>query len=72
MEERYEAQLAGSTKVLDDVDLALERLSAGTYDSCERCGGPLADADLALSPTRQVCREHQGKVADADPDPAYS
>jgi len=58
VEERYESQLAQSTRVLDDVERALERLSAGTYDSCERCGGELADTDLALDPTRRVCGRH--------------
>jgi DnaK suppressor protein len=58
VEVRYESQLAQSKRVLDDVDRALERLSAGTYDSCERCGGELPDADLALDPTRRVCRQH--------------
>jgi hypothetical protein len=58
VEERYESQLAQSAQVLDDVDRALERLSAGTYDSCETCGAPILDADLAADPTRRVCEQH--------------
>jgi RNA polymerase-binding transcription factor DksA len=58
VEERYESQLAQSTQVLDDVDRALERLSAGTYDSCETCGAPIRDSDLAADPTRRVCGQH--------------
>ena len=38
VEERYESELAQSAQVLDDVDRALERLSAGSYATCETCG----------------------------------
>lgn len=58
MEERYESELARSAQVLDDVDRALERLSAGTYATCENCGGSIDDADLAADPTRRTCRAH--------------
>jgi DnaK suppressor protein len=58
VEERYESELAQSALVLDDVDRALERLSSGTYDSCENCGAPIADAELALDPTRRRCAQH--------------
>jgi RNA polymerase-binding transcription factor DksA len=62
VEERYESQLAHSTRVLDDVDRALERLSAGIYDACETCGGPIPDADLALDPTRRLCHQHRAET----------
>jgi RNA polymerase-binding transcription factor DksA len=58
VEERYEAELARSTSVLDDVDRALERLSAGNYGSCETCNAPILPADLAADPTRRVCEQH--------------
>ncbi len=58
MEERYESELAQSTRVLDDVDRALERLTSGAYDSCEVCGAVIADAYLAADPTRRVCDQH--------------
>jgi RNA polymerase-binding transcription factor DksA len=58
VEERYESQLAQSAQVLNDVDRALERLSAGTYDSCETCGAPILDVYLAADPTRRVCEQH--------------
>jgi hypothetical protein len=58
VEERYESQLAQSARVLDDVDRALERLSAGTYDSCETCGAPILEGDVAADPTRRVCEQH--------------
>jgi DnaK suppressor protein len=58
MEERYEGELARSTRVLDDVDRALERLSAGEYGSCETCGAPILAADLERDPTRRRCEQH--------------
>jgi RNA polymerase-binding transcription factor DksA len=58
MEERYETELARSTRVLDDVDRALERLSDGTYSSCETCGAAILPADLEADPTRRVCEQH--------------
>jgi RNA polymerase-binding transcription factor DksA len=68
VEERYESELAQSAQVLDDVDRALERLSAGTYATCEDCGGTIDDADLAADPTRRTCGEH----ADAPADDPFS
>jgi DnaK suppressor protein len=44
--------------VLNDVDRALARLSDGSYGSCETCGEPILDVDLAVDPTRRVCAEH--------------
>jgi RNA polymerase-binding transcription factor DksA len=58
VEERYESELAQSAQVLDDVDRALDRLSAGTYATCENCGSPIDDIALASDPTRRTCREH--------------
>ncbi len=58
MEERYESELARASAVLDGVDQALERLSAGTYGACATCGSPILDADLARDPTRRFCEQH--------------
>jgi RNA polymerase-binding transcription factor DksA len=58
VEERYQFALAQSTRVLDSVDRALERLSEGTYGSCETCGAPILQADLSADPTRRVCEQH--------------
>ncbi len=58
MEERYESELARSAAVLDGVDRALERLSEGTYGSCEACGAPILDAHLDADPTRRMCEQH--------------
>ena len=58
VEERYESELARSAAVLDGVDLALSRLSAGTYGTCEVCGAAISDAELEGDPTRRLCGEH--------------
>jgi RNA polymerase-binding transcription factor len=58
VEERYEADLTRSAAVLDGVDRALERLSDGTYGSCEACGAPITSVDLAADPTRRMCEQH--------------
>jgi DnaK suppressor protein len=57
VEERYESELAQSAQVLDNVDRALERLSAGSYATCEDCGSAIDDGDLAVDPTRRTCRD---------------
>jgi len=58
VEERYESELARSATVLDGVDEALERLSAGGYGACVTCGSPILDADLERDPTRRFCEQH--------------
>ena len=58
VEERYEAELARSAAVLDGVDRALDRLSEGTYGTCEVCGAAITDVELEGDPTRRLCGEH--------------
>lgn len=58
MEERYESELTRSAAVLEGVDEALERLSAGSYGACVTCGSPVFDADLERDPTRRFCEQH--------------
>jgi RNA polymerase-binding transcription factor DksA len=58
VEERYESELAQSAAVLHGVDRALERLSDGTYGTCETCGAPILAADLEADPTRRRCEQH--------------
>ncbi len=58
MDERYESELARSAAVLDGVDDALERLSAGSYGTCVTCGSPVFEADLERDPTRRFCEQH--------------
>lgn len=58
MEERYESELTRSAAVLDGVDDALVRLSAGEYGACVTCGSAVLDAHLERDPTRRFCEQH--------------
>jgi DnaK suppressor protein len=40
---------------LRDVDHALERMEAGTYGTCERCGQPIAEERLEALPAARLC-----------------
>ncbi|HEY7762184.1 MAG TPA: TraR/DksA family transcriptional regulator [Actinomycetota bacterium] len=40
---------------LHDVDRALEKLAAGTYGTCERCGRPIAPERLDALPWATLC-----------------
>lgn len=42
----------------DDVELALERLDAGVYGTCESCGGEIGDDILATRPLARSCAAH--------------
>lgn len=47
-----------ATATLDDVERALQRLSDGTYRTCETCGAELSEDVLAATPTRRACELH--------------
>jgi RNA polymerase-binding protein DksA len=40
---------------LRDVDLALRKMDAGTYGTCERCGKPIAPERLEALPWAMLC-----------------
>jgi len=40
---------------LADLDSALEALRAGTYGTCENCGGPIGKARLQAFPRATFC-----------------
>ncbi|THJ07398.1 TraR/DksA family transcriptional regulator [Nocardioides sp.] len=40
---------------LAEVDAAAERLDAGTYGTCERCGEPIATGRLEARPVARTC-----------------
>jgi DnaK suppressor protein len=40
---------------LRDVEQALDRMGAGTYGTCERCGQPIADDRLDAFPAARLC-----------------
>lgn len=44
-----------SERHLAEVDAALDRLAAGTYGRCVRCGGPIAADRLDARPSTPVC-----------------
>jgi RNA polymerase-binding transcription factor DksA len=44
------------------VDRALERLTDGTYGTCEACGERIADERLAARPAARFCFEHQSEA----------
>jgi RNA polymerase-binding transcription factor DksA len=47
--------LAAARNHLADVDAALERVAAGSYGYCERCGQPVARDRLLARPTARTC-----------------
>jgi RNA polymerase-binding transcription factor DksA len=49
------ALLAGAQRRLADLGAALERLDAGTYGRCERCGRPIPAERLAVRPSARTC-----------------
>jgi DnaK suppressor protein len=40
---------------LVEIDAAVTRLDAGTYGTCERCGGPIGDDRLEARPVARAC-----------------
>lgn len=46
-------------KKLSEIDLALERISSGTYGECEECGEPVAEKRLEVLPFTRVCVDCQ-------------
>lgn len=40
---------------LTEIDAALERLSAGSYGVCERCGAQIPTGRLEIRPTARTC-----------------
>ena len=40
---------------LTDLDVAVERVAAGTYGFCEQCGQPIAPERLEARPTARTC-----------------
>lgn len=53
-------QVAESNRlVVEQIAAALNRLEAGTYGRCTRCGGPIAAARLEVLPYAAACIECQ-------------
>jgi RNA polymerase-binding transcription factor DksA len=47
--------LAGARRDLDAVDRAAQRLAAGTYGQCLRCGAPIPAERLEALPAAETC-----------------
>lgn len=50
-----------STHVLSEIDAALERIEAGTFGTCQACGGPVGDERLDALPWATLCIEDKRK-----------
>ena len=53
----------GLSATATEVDRALERLSAGTYGTCERCGAPIPEERLEAIPWAGRCVSCSGAAA---------
>jgi len=42
---------------LDDVENALERITAGEYGKCEKCGKPIEEEILDIDPESRFCKK---------------
>lgn len=49
------ALIAQAEQRLADLDRALEQVGAGSYGSCERCGGAIGAARLEARPQARTC-----------------
>ena len=63
-----------SRQALADTEEALARLSAGTYGSCESCGGVIPAQQLAVTPETRYCARcaHESRLQTPGPDHARS
>jgi len=52
--------LASAQAQMAEVELAMERLSAGTYGRCRRCAGPIAPERLDVLPSALTCVQCPG------------
>jgi RNA polymerase-binding protein DksA len=50
-----EYMIDDATSIIAQVDAALQRMDAGTYGTCTRCGNPIPLARLELRPYGSTC-----------------
>jgi DnaK suppressor protein len=60
---RDDALLVRTEQTLAELAAARDRLAAGTYGRCERCGEPIADARLRARPEARLCIRCAGRPA---------
>jgi RNA polymerase-binding transcription factor len=53
----------GALQRLEEIDHALQRLAAGSYGICERCGSPISSERLHARPWATLCIDDQ-RLAD--------
>jgi RNA polymerase-binding transcription factor DksA len=53
--EQYAALRASAQRHLAEVQAALDRVDAGTFGRCERCGAPIGAERLAALPATRYC-----------------
>jgi DnaK suppressor protein len=49
------------TRLLSDVDQALQRVADGTYGICDACGNPIGAERMEFRPTSRYCVECKSK-----------
>ncbi|WIY00766.1 TraR/DksA C4-type zinc finger protein [Amycolatopsis mongoliensis] len=52
---QVQALLRQAQDDLVNLDRAAERVRAGVWETCERCGGPIAEERLAALPATRIC-----------------
>ena len=52
---QLDALLGQARDHLTDLDLALARIAAGAYATCENCGGPISPDRLEARPVARTC-----------------
>ncbi len=52
----------GAQQTIDEIDGALERIEAGTYGLCERCGEPIGENRLRAIPWTRLCIDDQRRA----------
>lgn len=65
--ERNQAVTRNSADLLRQVDTALERLDAGTYGTCTRCGQPIGARRLEALPYATLCVTCQEDIENGAP-----
>ena len=52
---QVDALVRQAQQQLAEIDVAVRRVSDGTYGTCETCGAPIGAARLEARPTARVC-----------------
>jgi len=50
-------------KTLEDIELAMKKISQGRYGICEKCGKPIPMERLQAFPTAKFCLDCKGKFS---------